>query len=76
MCHIYLTKSNASTWGPIFDANKEYLLEAIDLYIENLKKFKHTISNNNIEESTKLMLKANEISDVLDGIVLNKNGAK
>jgi len=67
-----LAKSNASTWGPIFDANKEYLVEAIDLYIENLKKFKHTISNNNIKESTKLMLKANEISDVLDGIVLNK----
>jgi len=52
------------------------LVEAIDLYIENLKKFKQTISNNNIKESTKLMLKANEISDVLDGIVLNKKEAK
>lgn len=68
-----LAKSKASTWGPIFDANKEYLIEAIDLYVNYLEKFKHSISTNNIEESTKLMLKANEISDVLDGIVLNKN---
>ena len=67
-----LAKSSATTWGPIFDANKEYLIEAIDLYIENLKKFKYSISTNNINESTKLMLKANEITDVLDGIVLNK----
>lgn len=66
-----LAKSNANTWGPIFDANKEYLIEAIDLYIENLQKFKESISTNNLTESKKLMLKANEISGVLDGIVLN-----
>ncbi len=67
-----LAKSNAITWGPIFDANKEYLVEAIDLYINNLEKFKQSILTNNIKESTNLMLKANEISEVLDGIALNK----
>ena len=71
-----LAKSNASTWGPIFDANKEYLVEAIDLYVKYLEEFKQSITTNNIKESTKLMLKANEISDVLDGIVLNKQTGK
>ena len=67
-----LAKSNAETWGPIFDANGEYLIEAIDLYINYLNKFKENIKNRNIESSKKLMLKANEISSVLEGIVLNK----
>lgn len=67
-----LAKSNAETWGPIFDANGEYLIEAIDLYINYLNKFKANIENRNIESSKNLMLKANEISSVLEGIVLNK----
>jgi len=67
-----LAKSNAETWGPIFDANGEYLTEAIDLYINYLNKFKANIENRNIESSKNLMLKANQISSVLEGIVPNK----
>lgn len=67
-----LAKSNAETWGPIFEANGEYLIEAIDLYIDNLKKFRTNIENKKLESSKNLMLKANEISSVLEGIVLNK----
>lgn len=67
-----LAKSNAETWGPIFDANGEYLIEAIDLYINYLNKFRDSIESRNIESSKDLMLKANQISSVLDGIILNK----
>ncbi len=67
-----LAKSNAETWGPIFDANGEYLIEAIDLYINYLNKFRTSIKENNIDASKHLMLKANQISSVLDGIILNK----
>lgn len=67
-----LAKSNAETWGPIFDANGKYLIEAIDLYINYLNQFRNNIENRNIEESKKLMHKANDISSVLEGIVLNK----
>lgn len=67
-----LAKSNADTWGPIFDANGKYLIEAIDLYVNYLNKFRDNIENGNIEESKKLMHKANNISSVLDGILINK----
>ena len=70
-----LAKSNAETWGPIFDANGEYLIEAIDLYINYLNKFRASIKENNIDASKNLMLKANQISSVLDGIILNKQTA-
>lgn len=66
-----LAKSNANTWGPIFEANSEYLLEAIDLYINNLNKFKNGLIDNNREHTKSLMLKANDISRVLDGINFN-----
>lgn len=66
-----LAKSNANTWGPIFEANSEYLLEAIDLYINNLNKFKNSLINHDQEHSKSLMLKANDISRVLDGINFN-----
>ncbi len=66
-----LAKSNADTWGPIFDANSKYLVEAIDLYIQYLNQFRESIQLKNIEESKKLMNKANNISSVLEGIALN-----
>lgn len=71
-----LAKSNADTWGPIFDANGEYLIEAIDLYINYLNKFRNSIENGNVDASKNLMLKANQISSVLDGIILNKQTAQ
>ncbi len=66
-----LAKSNANTWGQIFEANSEYLLEAIDLYINNLNKFKKSLVDQDQEHSKSLMLKANDISRVLDGINFN-----
>ena len=63
-----LAKSNANTWGPIFEANSEYLLEAIDMYIDNLNKFRKSLTNHDQEGAKSLMLKANDISRVLDGI--------
>ncbi len=66
-----LAKSNAKTWGPIFDANAEYLLEAIDFYMDKMSEFRNLIATNQVHEMESLMTKANDIKRVLKGITLN-----
>ncbi len=67
-----LAKSNAETWGPIFDTNSIYLVEALDRYIENLNAFRKFIQEGNQVEMKKIMLASNKIKPVLQGISSNK----
>lgn len=62
---VRLAKSSPNTWSPIFQQNKEYLLEAIDTYIEKMYHFRNLINKNKFAELEKFMAEANEIKKIL-----------
>lgn len=63
---VRLAKSSPNTWSPIFQQNKEYLLEAIDTYIEKMYHFRNLINKNKFVELEKFMSEANEIKKILE----------
>jgi prephenate dehydrogenase len=63
---VRLAKSNGDTWAPIFTENSEYILEAIDTYIEKMNIFKKMISDKDISGLKSLMEEANKIRKILN----------
>ncbi len=70
---VRLAKSSPEMWAPIFNQNSEYLVEALEAYIDNLNKFKSLIEDRDTTKLVTLMTKANEIRRVLDGQRLTEN---
>mgnify|MGYP003814484885 CR=1 FL=1 len=62
---VRLAKSSPEMWGPIFQQNKEYILESLDVYIRQLKEFKDSIENDE-NRMNELMTNANHIRNILD----------
>ena len=62
-----LAKSNPDTWTAIFDKNNEYLLEALDGYIDHLQKFRKAIEQSDKPNMKAMMAEANGIKRVLKG---------
>lgn len=62
---VRLAKSSPATWSPIFQQNREYLLEAIDTYIEKMYHFRNLINKNKFAELENFMSEANEIKKIL-----------
>lgn len=71
---VRLAKSSPEMWGPIFQQNKQYVVESLDVYIKHLKAFRKSIENDP-EEMMALMKNANRIRGILagDGDSLVKN---
>ena len=63
---VRLAKSNGDTWAPIFTENSEYIIEAIDTYIEKMNKFKKMIAEKDIKGLKALMEEANKIRKILN----------
>jgi prephenate dehydrogenase len=63
---VRLAKSSPEMWGPIFQQNKQYVVESLDVYIKHLKSFKKSIESDP-EEMMDLMKNANRIRGVLAG---------
>ena len=63
---VRLAKSNGETWAPIFSENSEYILEAIDTYIEKMNIFRKMISEKDIAGLKTLMEEANKIKKILN----------
>jgi len=63
---VRLAKSAPSMWGPIFQQNKSYVLEAMDTYIKHFIELRESIEKNE-DEMYKLMTNANKIKDIVDG---------
>lgn len=63
---VRLAKSSPEMWGPIFQQNKAYVVESLDVYIKHLKIFKKSIETDP-EEMMALMKNANRIRGVLAG---------
>ncbi len=63
---VRLAKSTPSMWGPIFQQNKEYILESLEVYIKHLQEFKDSIEHDE-EKMYSLMNNATKIRSVLGG---------
>jgi prephenate dehydrogenase len=63
---VRLAKSSPEMWGPIFQQNKRYVVESLDVYIKHLKAFRKSIESEP-EEMMALMKNANRIRGVLEG---------
>lgn len=63
---VRLAKSSPEMWGPIFQQNKEYVVESLEEYIKHLKAFKESIENDPVQMMA-LMKNANRIRGILDG---------
>ena len=63
---VRLAKSNGETWAPIFAENSDYILEAIDTYIEKMNIFKKMIAEKDVSGLKSLMEEANKIRKILN----------
>jgi len=63
---VRLAKSNGETWAPIFLENAEYLIEAMDTYIEKMNLFREMIVNKDIDGLKSIMEEANKIRKILN----------
>jgi prephenate dehydrogenase len=64
---VRLAKSSPQMWSPIFWQNRDYIYEALEVYIRHLEEFKRSLKKNDHEGLTALILNANKIRGVLEG---------
>tara|TARA_R110002049_G_scaffold241196_1_gene414984 strand:+ start:4766 stop:5626 length:861 start_codon:yes stop_codon:yes gene_type:complete len=69
---VRLAKSSPAMWAPIFEQNKENVLETLEEYIQNLEAFKQMIVEDNFKGIYSEMREANKIKEILNGIPQNK----
>ena len=65
---VRLAKSSPAMWSPIFQQNKENVLETLNEYISNLTDFKKLLENDDFQEVFKEMERTNHIKTILNGI--------
>ena len=70
---VRLAKSSPGMWTPIFEQNKENVIETLQEYILNLESFKKMIEDNDFEAVYEEMNNTNRIKQILNGIPLNKS---
>jgi len=63
---VRLAKSNGETWAPIFAENAEYIIEAIDTYIEKMNLFRKLIAERDTNGLKAVMEEANNIRKILN----------
>jgi prephenate dehydrogenase len=64
---VRLAKSSPYMWAPIFWQNRDYMIEALEVYIHHLKEFKESLKRNEQENLKQLIVNANKIREVLEG---------
>lgn len=62
---VRLAKSSADMWVPIFEQNKENVLDVLEAHIKTLEKFKTLLYQNDFNAFHKLIEKSNRISKIL-----------
>lgn len=65
---VRLAKSSPAMWTPIFEQNKENVVEILNEYILNLVNFKNLLEDDNFAEIYKEMEATNHIKAILNGI--------
>lgn len=69
---VRLAKSSPDMWTPIFEQNKENVVETLQEYIQNLESFKQLLLDEDFENVHKAMSDTNRIKQILKGIPLTK----
>ena len=64
---VRLAKSSPEMWSPIFWQNRDYIYEALEVYIHHLEELKESLKNNDHQRLSELIVNANKIRGVLDG---------
>lgn len=70
---VRLAKSSPAMWTPIFEQNKENVLETLDEYIANLQDFRNKLQSDDYRALFEEMDNTNRIKDILKGIPSHKN---
>ena len=65
---VRLAKSSPAMWTPIFEQNKENVIETLEEYINNLQHFKKLMQQDNFSEIFNEMENTNYIKQILNGI--------
>src|SRR5690606_8896953 len=69
---VRLAKSSPDMWTPIFEQNRDNVVETLEEYIQNLIGFKQLIQDGDFEKVHKEMSNTNRIKQILKGIPLTK----
>lgn len=69
---VRLAKSSPAMWTPIFKQNKQFVLESLEEYINNLSNFKAFLESDSYENVFEEMENTNRIKEILNGITLKK----
>ena len=65
---VRLAKSSPAMWTPIFEQNKDNIVETLEEYIGNLKQFKKLMEEHKFDQVFDEMQKTNHIATILKGI--------
>ena len=65
---VRLAKSSPAMWTPIFEQNKDNVVETLNEYILNLQQFKSLIEEDEFDAVFKEMEETNHIKQILKGI--------
>lgn len=63
---VRLAKSSGTMWHPIFQQNRDYVVESLDVYIKHLKEFRNCLKNKEDDKLKDLITSANQIRGILD----------
>jgi len=63
---VRLAKSNADTWIPIFEQNRDYVLDVLDEHINSISTFRTLLIKKDFESFRKLIVEANKIKRILN----------
>ncbi|MBT8237362.1 MAG: prephenate dehydrogenase [Croceitalea sp.] len=70
---VRLAKSSPAMWTPIFEQNKDNVIETLEEYIQNLEAFKKLIQDDDFKSVYNEMNNTNRIKEILKGIPLTKS---
>ncbi len=69
---VRLAKSSPAMWTPIFEQNRDNVIETLQEYINNLQEFKELLEKGDYSGIYNEMNDTNKIKEILKGIPLNK----
>ena len=64
---VRLAKSSGTMWHPIFQQNRNYVVESLVVYIKHLQEFRDCMFKKEDERLMDLIVNANKIRTILDG---------
>lgn len=64
---VRLAKSSGTMWHPIFQQNRNYVVESLDVYIKHLIEFRDCMKDEDDEKMWSLIKNANKIRGILAG---------